>query len=253
MLLDKFYSSFEKLYGRGSCGINVHNAGAHLIYYVKKLGPLWAWSCFSFEDCNAVLLQTVHGTGNVLKQVMRIRECQAHLLRVGLQKDKSTMWKVTHEAMNCDVAGGLKDIKRGDLSDEIRDKLGIEKLSSIKRADRIMINGRKIHAATYSRMKKRTCNAVLYDNNKIGLVKYFVLCSNVAYAIVEGLDKKHTHPLNDLLAGKHVVPVLATETTDVVLAGDICENLFYVCTNAEQNDDGFVVKRPNRHGHAVFK
>ncbi|WAQ99784.1 hypothetical protein MAR_024157 [Mya arenaria] len=166
MLLDRFYTSFEKLYGRGSCGINIHNAGAHIVYYVKKFGPLWAWSCFAFEDCNALLLKTVHGTGNVLKQVMRIRQCQGHIRRVGMNKDKSKMWKVSNEAINCDISGGLKNVKVGDLSDEVLDKLDVTELRNIKRADRLVINGKKLYAATYARIKRRTCYVVLYEITK---------------------------------------------------------------------------------------
>ena len=35
-LLDEFYSEFEALYSGGSCGLHVHNAGAHLGFYVAE-------------------------------------------------------------------------------------------------------------------------------------------------------------------------------------------------------------------------
>lgn len=255
MLLDSFYSSFENLYGRGSCGINVHNAGAHLTFYVKQLGPLWAWSCFSFEDANAMLLKTVHGTGNVLKQVMRIKQCQAHLRRVGISNDKPKMWKITYEAINCEVAGRLQDFKATDISDEVLDKLGITDLRSIKRTERIIINGRRFHAATYERMKRRTCHVVLFENNRIGSIKFFVLVlpQNCVYAIVECLDKSLTNPIKQLAAGGHIVPVKATETIAIILAEDMNESLFYICTSSETDTKEYVVKVPNRHGHSVFK
>ena len=49
-MLDKFYEDYALLYGEGSCGLNVHNIGAHLVYFVEQWGPLWGWSCFGFED-----------------------------------------------------------------------------------------------------------------------------------------------------------------------------------------------------------
>jgi len=55
--------------GDGSCGLNVHNAGAHLADFVEGWGPLWAWSCFGFEDMNGTILEFVHGTGNACRQV----------------------------------------------------------------------------------------------------------------------------------------------------------------------------------------
>ena len=55
-LLEKFYSQFSDYYGEGSCELIVHNACLHIPTYVRKLGPLWAWSCFAFEDANSMIL-----------------------------------------------------------------------------------------------------------------------------------------------------------------------------------------------------
>ena len=71
MLLDLFYQQFQQLYGDGSCGLNVHNLGAHLVDFVRMWGPIWAWSCFSFEDINSMVLKSAHGTGNVTKQICK--------------------------------------------------------------------------------------------------------------------------------------------------------------------------------------
>lgn len=58
------YSKFGELCGEGSCGLNVHNVGVHLVTFVRKWGPVWgwSWSCFPSEDMNADILKTVHGT-----------------------------------------------------------------------------------------------------------------------------------------------------------------------------------------------
>lgn len=56
--------------GDGSCGLNVHNTGAHLADYVEGWGPLWAWSTFGFEDMNGTIMDLTHGTGNVCRQVL---------------------------------------------------------------------------------------------------------------------------------------------------------------------------------------
>ena len=55
--------------GDGSCGLNVHNTGAHLVEYVEGWGPLWAWSTFGFGDMNGTIMDLTHGTGNVCRQV----------------------------------------------------------------------------------------------------------------------------------------------------------------------------------------
>lgn len=52
-LLGIFYRDYQTLYGDGSCGLNVHNAGAHLADFVRGWGTMWAtWSCFGLEDMN---------------------------------------------------------------------------------------------------------------------------------------------------------------------------------------------------------
>lgn len=69
-LLSTFYKDHQLLYGDGNCSLNVHNVGAHLVTYVQSWGPLWAWSCFPFEDLNGALLERVHGTGNQCRQLI---------------------------------------------------------------------------------------------------------------------------------------------------------------------------------------
>ena len=47
---------------------NVHNL-LHLSECVRNLGPLWAHSCFPFENTNGDLLKLFHGSQGVEKQV----------------------------------------------------------------------------------------------------------------------------------------------------------------------------------------
>ena len=47
---------------------NVHGL-LHLSDTVRRLGPLWAHSCFPFEAANGLILKLFHGTQNVEKQV----------------------------------------------------------------------------------------------------------------------------------------------------------------------------------------
>jgi len=69
MSLAKFQISFQHLYGPENCGLNVHNIGCHLADYVRRHGPLWAWSCFGFEDVNGIMLKSAHGTGDVSRNL----------------------------------------------------------------------------------------------------------------------------------------------------------------------------------------
>ena len=73
-LLERFFSRFSVLYGEDFCGLNVHNACLHMTMYVP-------WSCFAFEDANAKTLQSVHGTGNVVKPGLRKEEILIYILK----------------------------------------------------------------------------------------------------------------------------------------------------------------------------
>lgn len=252
-LLDLFYSSFEELYGRGSCGLNVHNACVHLVAYVRLWGTIWSWSCFPFEDANAMLLQSVHGTGTVLKQVMRYNQAQACVRRKGLPQQKNKGWKITHEAVNCAVAGALKNVKPNELVELVLEKLSINNVDQIKKVDRITVNDKKFYSSLYSRMQRRVCSVVLYDSDKIGSITQFLLLSdnNFVYAIVKSFERVTDTTLLGLHAGKHLVSVKASTSIDVVPAEKLNDTLVYIKTDSQ--GEAFVVKMPNHHGHAVFK
>ena len=84
--------------------------------YVKKLGPLWAWSCFAFEDVNAMILNSVHGTRDVVKQALRKQEISMYIRSSDeVTTTLKTKLKVTYKAQNCDVLGALHPYGRNDL------------------------------------------------------------------------------------------------------------------------------------------
>lgn len=51
-------------------GINIHSL-LHLSSTVEEMGPLWAYSCFSFESFNGILLKHIHGAQGIALQCMR--------------------------------------------------------------------------------------------------------------------------------------------------------------------------------------
>ena len=54
--------------GVKSCAMNIHLL-SHLPDYVRNWGPLWSYSCFSFETMNYHLKKHFHGTKDMSKQV----------------------------------------------------------------------------------------------------------------------------------------------------------------------------------------
>nr|XP_012234439.1 PREDICTED: uncharacterized protein LOC105679152 [Linepithema humile] len=68
--LNKFVREFEHLYGLQFCSINIHQL-RHLPDNVIKMGPLWVFSCFEYENLNGQLLKLVHGTRHIETQIYR--------------------------------------------------------------------------------------------------------------------------------------------------------------------------------------
>ncbi len=48
--------------------MNVHML-THLAFHVRNWGPLWSYSCFSFESVNGQIRKLFHGTRDMSEQV----------------------------------------------------------------------------------------------------------------------------------------------------------------------------------------
>ena len=255
-LLQEFYRSFGEIYGPGSCGLNVHNAGLHMTWYVRQLGPLWAWNCFGFEDSNAMLLQSVHGTGCVMRQIMKLQQAQAILRRDhhGIHR-KEQKWNKTTTAANCCIAGTPKRFCEldADILDNELDRHGLNK-TALRKVTRVLRDGQKFYAEEYSRMQKRICHAVLLTGGRMGLVKYFVftLDTKGVYAVVLLFQERP----RTLQGARHLVCVVKSEIVQMVRMEDVLETLVYVNPgdSVEDNHDvAYVCRVLNKHGRSVFK
>ena len=260
-LLDQFYASFQRLYGDGSCGLNVHNIGCHLPEYVRLWGPLWAWSAFPFEDANATLLQAVHGTGTVLKQLIKYRQAQSYIRRKGLDLRNTVSRKITLKTCNCDIAGAAKPVKPNEIEDEVMEQMEIvpDDLCKLKKVDRVIVNENIFYSKQYTRMKRRICSVVLYGNKEIGSIQYFILCENLVYAVIKKMDQLPASQIPGARVANHYTAVRSTDVLSVVDVVELKKVLVYLNTTGNENavDTAgslpYVVSMPNKYGHAVFK
>lgn len=258
-LLEYFYWNFAQLYGEGSCGLNVHNAGIHLTSYVAQWGPLWAWSCFSFEDANSMILQAVHGTGDVTKQVIRFKEAQGALHRdSGGKATSRTNWSKLNVVCNksdgtyCATAGALTPIP--SASHEVLEKTGASTSSFLRKALRVQLNKQKLYSEEYTRMKRRICHVVMLHDDRLAAVKYFLLNTqtNKIYAVVKILNCCTSNIPVLQEAGGHLVLIKENDpnVTDVLPVHNIAEKLLYIDAGTGHV---FVSQIPNLYGHCVFK
>lgn len=264
-LLDSFYEQFAALYGEGSCGLNVHNVGAHMVFYTRMWGPLWSWSCFPFEDWNAALLQSIHGTGNVTKQCLHLHEIQlklncinldslpqgrAHSYLVKMKKRKT--WSVTNSGENVATAGALKSCTNLDEDDIllILSETGCQNIQLFKKSLRVQVNGQKLYSEGYSRMKKRICNVVRCKNGQLRKVMYFLVKTdtNCVLAFAKKLEV-HQQSFICETNSHHIIRV--TETTGKVIfpVEDIIEKVFFMSIDGRH----YVACMPNLIGHSIFK
>ena len=60
-MLNEYVLQYAHLYGDRHMSMNLHLL-LHLPTIVKRFGPLWVTSCFSFENMNGILKSLIHGT-----------------------------------------------------------------------------------------------------------------------------------------------------------------------------------------------
>ena len=68
-LLKSFSERIESLYGRERYSFNVHQLD-HMAESVRRRGPLWCWSTFSFEDGNGYYKKVNHGPNKIDVEIM---------------------------------------------------------------------------------------------------------------------------------------------------------------------------------------
>jgi hypothetical protein len=251
-ILSKFFRDFCDLYPEGNCGLNVHNIGFHYVDYVRLLGPLWAWSCFPFEDCNSMITKSVHGTGNITLQIMKLKEAQTILRNRVQLNTKERLWKCNNCMLNCEVAGALKEIPNDAYKSFILRSFCAEETSEIKMVERILLHGKKCYSRSYSRMKRRTCSVYITKSRKIVVVLYFVLHlkTELAYALVLPMQLKKHGFGNE---GKHFASVNVAQMCEIILVEELEENVWYIDVEDDNITEKFIVRMPNAHGHAIFK
>lgn len=252
-LLEKFYSQFCALYGEGSCGLTVHNACLHMPMYVKKLGPLWSWSCFTFEDANSMILQSMHGTGDIVKQALRKQDIAMFIRSSNeLETTSQKKLKITYKAENCHVLGLLSPVGN-TLPVNVTESLGVKNCADLRKIQRVLVNGEKFYSRLYSRIKRRNCHAVLYSDDNIGLVEFFVLVqpSNKVYAIVREMKSNDNSWLFNFEAAKHLLSVVQTNLFSVVSVERLKSTLLIM--DLENGQNIIVAKMPNNPGHVIFK
>ena len=132
-------------------------------------------------------------------------------------------------------------------------------LDKLKKVDRAMVNENIFYSKQYSCMKRRICSVVMYGNNEIGSIQYFILYENVVYAVIKKMQQIPASQVPGARAANHYSAVKSTDDLLVLDVDELQKVLVYLNTagneNATENDGNnlYVVSMPNRYIHAVFK
>ena len=184
----------------------MHNIGAHLADYVQLFGPLWAWSCFAFEDSNSMILHAVLGTGNVVKQVLRYRAALSLLRASSMYTAAGKQWRKRQDADGCTIPGASKCLPSDTATPLIVQKVGATDVRQLQ-VLRVQVAEQKLYSEMYRRMKKIICYVLLTTKGKTVLIRFFVLNIDTkkVYAVVRILYHSVFSPLSSMEAGKHLV------------------------------------------------
>ena len=240
-MLRNFYKKHQALYGDANCNLNVHNVGAHLVTYVQAWGPLWAWSCFPFEDLNGALLDCIHGTGNQCRQLIWMLYTQNSLrANCHLIPDKEIQLFVERmlsverslrnvkRASNCQIAGALRRWTfNPDIYTQASLLLGSTCIDKpiFQEAKRVIVNGHIIYSRMYEKMKKHCGYAVLIERNGVNFmayVQYFLYETNskTVFAVIKRIILDFENPFLVSDKPRHLLRVKAEEETHTVVPVD---------------------------------
>ena len=193
-LLENFIASFTTHYEKRLLTLNFHLL-LHLPDNVRELGPIWAYSCFPFEDANGFLLKLVKGTQSVHSQLIDTMSIMHGLpflektvVREGSEVDKllkrikhNDPKRITKLQREIWALGKMTKLDVDDLSQDCYTALAnfIEgpPSGSVFKFKRIKLRGQVFHSTEYTRVKIRNSYTINYKENgniKFGLVNYFL-------------------------------------------------------------------------------
>ncbi|XP_057338511.1 uncharacterized protein LOC130676372 [Microplitis mediator] len=226
-----FINGVNDLYGEKELSFNVHSL-SHLAQSVKNWGPLWAHDCFTFENFNQEILESIQSSNGVAHQIYdRFRtKCVVTKLNNILSEDLSHQQKQFID----ELLGNEKKLNYTQIIDNVkllgqprvlqltreqflafqRRRICIEEKSIVQHYDRAVIDHQVIHSNLYERCKKRNNRCVKLSNDEIFEIESFVLTTlenkTSCYAVGWYFEKinepfivdrklQHMHKLRDRL------------------------------------------------------
>ena len=206
-LLCAFVKHTEKLYGQAALGLNFHNL-THLVSCVRRWGPLWAWSCFCFESFNGELKKSVHGTGNVCKQIFWAMQVQKKVEtenikdseRIGdfiknmTDSSRHSDYEEYYQCLVTEHKKMEKDLPQSVVNslETINESISAEDYEFCKK---IIRNGFQMYSKSCSRVKRRNSYTIqldrtLEDGARVIEVDYYIVNKTTKHVFAVGKKLK---------------------------------------------------------------
>lgn len=213
--LEHFVSRFPELYQERYTTLNMHLL-LHIPDNVRNLGPLWAFSCFPFEDANGYLLKLVKGTQSVESQILNsmsvshglpfLQETciipgskEAELYQKLSNPQSKNMTRIND---NLYILGKYHDNFRisEDCYAALSTFFNVPFNGKIRTFKRIKKNNKIFHSLEYTRVRVRNSYTVKYVSKfgtiSYGMIKYFTQCQHLQGQYILGefevYDQVHT-------------------------------------------------------------
>lgn len=226
--LKQFVVKYQEFFGKISVVMNVHLL-THLVDCVRKLGPLWSHSCFTFEGMNGQLIKLVQGTNDVLFQ-MTTKYCL---------KRQHFDYSIENNKNNDPVLLGKSElISISDNMDELtafkRSQFNLTH-NSIDIFRRLRIGNDIYTSKKYTRAKASNDSFVGLSNGTFGMAKYYFSVNNKAFIMLEVFAEVNRFD--------QYREVYSNGETSVVDARIIDEKFIHIKVNNRQ----YIVSLPNRY------
>lgn len=259
-LLVYFVFMVKSLYGERYQTMNVHSL-LHLPAVVKDLGPLWAHSCFAFENANGCLTNSFHGTQHIDLQIANAVNILQSIpqLAVLVSKGSNAELYVNRltgrhkssgqgQSRNATVLGLPYD---KPISNHLLELLEIcigRSPGRIGFYKRIAIDRQVFHSIANTRVKSRnsyTCK--FYDQTmayKFGFIQWFSRDDQDIVCCIEQLlicDQPFVEVNTLNVSVPHIHQVSPTNCFVIIPV----KNLVCMCVCVSSNDKTFICEVPN--------
>lgn len=216
-----------------------------------------------------MILRSVHGTGDVTKQCLRLREMELMLNKIDQNcihesqmrehlsqaRTSAKLWSCGKFYGHVFVAGRLTSASH--LAEEekqlILETTHAEAIENVKIGLRIKLKDEKIYSEGYTRMKKRICYVVRTNTGQIKKVLYFVVNvhGDSVFAVTQEIEIHDESFLCSESIPKHIIRVNQgiNEVKSVIPVECIVDKLFLM----QIEGSSYIAFIPNKIGHSVFK